>query len=30
LQPTLVILEDVDLVFQAREINPYGTARSAT
>ncbi len=26
LQPTLVILEDVDLVFQAREINPYGAA----
>ena len=26
LQPTLVILEDVDLVFHAREINPYGTA----
>lgn len=26
LQPTLVILEDVDLVFHAREINPYGMA----
>jgi AAA+ superfamily predicted ATPase len=26
LQPTLVILEDVDLVFHTREINPYGTA----
>jgi cell division protease FtsH len=26
LQPTLVILEDVDLVFHTRELNPYGTA----
>jgi ATP-dependent 26S proteasome regulatory subunit len=26
LQPTLVILEDVDLVFHSREINPYGVA----
>ncbi|MCI0462951.1 MAG: ATP-binding protein [Gemmataceae bacterium] len=26
LQPTLVIIEDVDLVFAAREVNPYGTA----
>jgi SpoVK/Ycf46/Vps4 family AAA+-type ATPase len=26
LQPTLVIIEDVDLVFSAREVNPYGTA----
>ena len=26
LQPTLVILEDVDLVFVAREVNPYGLA----
>lgn len=26
LQPTLVILEDVDLVFHTREINPYGQA----
>jgi hypothetical protein len=26
LQPTLVILEDVDLVFHSRELSPYGTA----
>jgi hypothetical protein len=25
LQPALVIIEDVDLVFSAREVNPYGT-----
>ena len=30
LQPTLVIIEDVDLVFNARETNPYGTALGAT
>jgi hypothetical protein len=26
LQPTLMIVEDVDLVFASREINPYGTS----
>ncbi len=26
MQPGLVIIEDVDLVFAAREVNPYGTA----
>jgi hypothetical protein len=26
LHPALVVIEDVDLVFTAREINPYGTA----
>jgi hypothetical protein len=26
LQPALVIIEDVDLVFSSREVNPYGTA----
>ena len=26
LQPSTVILEDVDLVFHTRELNPYGTA----
>jgi AAA+ superfamily predicted ATPase len=25
LHPTLVVIEDVDLVFSAREVNPYGT-----
>jgi hypothetical protein len=26
MHPTLVVIEDVDLVFTAREVNPYGTA----